>query len=81
MYWLERFVASTAVGFAPDSVREVLDYRIVFKGYQGSTVAIIITVKNQGLDCLLDVQLHAVVVLSMAGNAIDTAPSLGAQHT
>ena len=37
--------------------------------------------KNWGLDRLLDVELPAVVVLSMAGNAINMAPSMGTLNT
>ena len=57
-YYLERFVALTEVGFAPETefVRE-------------------------GLDCLLYVELPAVVVLCVAGNVIDTAPAWSSPHT
>ena len=37
--------------------------------------------KNRGLDRLLDVELPTIVVLSVVGNAIDTAPSLGTLNT
>ena len=37
--------------------------------------------KNRGLVCLLDVELPAVVVWSVAGNVINTAPSLGTRNT
>ena len=39
VYWLERFVASTEVDFAPGSVCKGLDCRIAFKGYWGGMVA------------------------------------------
>ena len=38
VYWLERFVASAQVYFAPGSFREGLDCRITFKGCRGGTV-------------------------------------------
>ena len=79
VYLLERFVTSTEVGFVPGSVHEGLACRIAFKGNRDGTVATM--EKNRRLDLLLDVELPAMVILSMAGNAIDTAPSLGALHT
>ena len=75
VYWLERFVASAEVDFAPGSFREGRDCRIAFKGYRGGTVTTM--EKNRGLDRLMEAELPAVVVLSVAGNAIDTAASMG----
>ncbi|KAI0213658.1 hypothetical protein LSAT2_001284, partial [Lamellibrachia satsuma] len=79
VYWLERFVASAEVDFAPGSFREGRDCRIAFKGYRGGTVTTM--EKNRGLDRLLEAELPAVVVLSVAGNAIDTAASMGTLTT
>ena len=79
VYWLERFVTSAEVDFALGSFREGRDCRIAFKGCRDGTVTTM--AKNRGLDRLLEAELPAVVVLSVAGNAIDTTASMGSLTT
>lgn len=68
VFWLERFVASSAIRFGTGSAVEGTDCRFRFAGFRGGNVASVSD--DRAVAQLLELELPRIVIISLGGNDV-----------